>query len=179
MRNFIIICFSLALLNSCATIENKAGFNAAQKTTQLRPGMSYPEVVRILGEPKSSVFKENEWQVNYSLHEYWKGWVPYVLVFDKKTLKLKSWEADEEAYQRNQLMWMQVLQSLETQPAYGGYDQSGSQSSGSYDGSSVVAPSYDPGYSQPSQFELDSAGYPGGAYENPSSGYYDHNYYGN
>lgn len=180
-RLSIVILFVLfAFLAACATVEEKAGFNAAKKTVLLRPGMKYPEVVRILGEPKSSVFNENEWQVNYSLHEYWKGWVPYVLVFDKESLRLKSWKADEEAYERNQQMWMQVLESLERQQSsQGTTGPSGSSGGGGSADSSVVVPSYGPGYSEPSQFELDSQGYPGGAYENPSSSYYDYNYYGN
>lgn len=58
-----------------------------------------------------------------------------------------------------------------------GYTDSGSGSG--YSGSNVTVPSYNPGYSEPSQFESDSAGYPGGASENPSSSYYDYNYYDN
>jgi hypothetical protein len=181
-RISILFCILISFTTSCATIEEEAGFNAAQKTLSLRPGMSYPEVVRILGKPKSSIFNESEWQVNYSLHEYWKGWVPYVLIFDKKTLQLKTWMADEETYQKNQLMWMQVLHSLETQQASqssyrqsGSKGYSGSENNSGYSSSGVTVPNYDSGYSEPSQFELDSAGYPGGAYDNPSSSYYDYN----
>jgi outer membrane protein assembly factor BamE (lipoprotein component of BamABCDE complex) len=183
LRPRIIILFALVvLLSGCATMGPKMGLNTVTNVNQLRPGMMFPEVLQILGEPKSSVFTEDEWQVNYTFHEYWKGWVPYVLVFDKDTQRLKSWKADEEAYQRNQEKWMQIVQSLEQQQAYGGGPQQGGSCAGSgYGDSGVVFPSYggsaDAGYSEPSQFELDSAGYPGGAYENPSSGYYDYNYY--
>jgi hypothetical protein len=175
-RSLIIFFLLTAFLAACTSTGEMLGLNTAQKTAELRPGMTFPQVTNILGKPKSSVFTEEEWQINYSLHEYWKGWVPYVLVFDKKTLRLKSWTADEEAYQRNQEKWMQIMNSLQQQPYGGGTGADGSSSGGVYGDSTIVAPSYDPGYSEPSQFELDSAGYPGGAYENPSSSYYDPNY---
>jgi uncharacterized membrane protein YgcG len=174
----IIILFALGVfLSGCATGGTNMGFDTVKKTAQLRPGMMFPEVVKILGKPKSSVFIEDEWQVNYTLHQYWKGWVPYVFVFDKNTQRLKSWKADEEAYQKNQEMWMEIARSLEQQQASGGGTQQ-SGSSGGSGGSGYYGGSTDSGYTEPSQFELDSAGYPGGAYENPSSGYYDYNSYG-
>jgi hypothetical protein len=176
IRNIFMLVILGFFFSACAS-TGSLKLNAAKKTSELRPGMSYPEVIRILGEPKSSIFTEDEWQVNYSLHEYWKGWVPYVLVFDKNTLKLKSWKADEEAYQRNQVKWMQILNSLNQQPSGAGGGQGGASSGGSYGGTTVVPPTADFGSYEPSQFELDSQGYPGGAYENPSSTYYDSSYY--
>lgn len=182
-RHVIILFLLAAFVPACASTGQMVGLNTAAKTAELRPGMTFAEVAAILGKPKSSIFTETEWQVNYTLHEYYKGWVPYVLAFDKETQRLKSWGVDEVAYQRNQEMWMQTLSAMEQEQqqqqqqqqagAYGG----GYGGSGGYGDSTFVAPTYDPGSYEPSQFELDSAGYPGGAYDNPSSSYYDYNTY--
>ena len=78
------------------------GLDSAQKTNQLRPGMTYQEVVGMLGEPESSQNVQGKWVVRWSLHEYWKGWIPYDMEFDAKKKTLIAWSANEQEYQRRQ-----------------------------------------------------------------------------
>ncbi len=94
----IIIILSLWTTAACASM----GMNSVQKLNQLAPGMTSEQVQEILGEPKSSELTTDKWVLKYSLHENWKGFVPYYVVFDKDTRRLESWYADEEEYQRNQ-----------------------------------------------------------------------------
>ncbi len=55
-----------------------AGMNAAQKTRDLRVGMTAEEVIRTLGqEPESSSTKDGKAVLKFSLHENWKGFVPW------------------------------------------------------------------------------------------------------
>lgn len=78
------------------------GMNSVEKLQQLSPGMSSDEVVEVLGEPKSSQMTEDKWILSYTLHENWKGFVPYFVVFDKDSRRLEAWYEDEEGYQRSQ-----------------------------------------------------------------------------
>ena len=136
--------------------------------------MSFVEVFEILGQPKSSAFQGGEWIVKYSLHEYWKGWVPYYVVFDKETKQVTHWFADEAEYQQNQQQWMMLLQAMEeTENTYnsrqGGGDGGGGDAIYMGDYGTTDAGSYE----SYDTFEADSAGWPGGAYQNPSSSYYE------
>jgi len=45
----------------------------------------------------------------YSLHQAWKGFVPYYLIFGKEDQKLESWCADEAEYMRQQQLWLQAI----------------------------------------------------------------------
>jgi hypothetical protein len=45
----------------------------------------------------------------YSLHEYYKGWVPYYLLFAGQPAALQAWAADEAAYRRTQAAWLAAL----------------------------------------------------------------------
>ena len=85
------------------------GLHSAEKTNQLRPGMTYQEVVGILGEPESSQPVQGKWIVRWYLHESAKGWVPYDMVFDPTEKTLIAWSANEQEYQRRQ----QQMQQLE------------------------------------------------------------------
>jgi len=38
-----------------------------------------------------------------------QGWIPSSLVFDHQTPQLQGWEADEAAYTRQQLLWLQTF----------------------------------------------------------------------
>ena len=89
---------TLLVTAGCAAM----GMNSVQKLQQLSPGMSSDQVVEILGEPESSQMTEDKWVLNYTLHENWKGFVPYFVVFDKDTRRLEAWFEDEEGYQRAQ-----------------------------------------------------------------------------
>jgi len=101
------------LLSACA--GTPLAFNTVEKTGQLRPGMMHEEVIGILGKPKSVQFIGDKVVLKYSLHEYWKGWVPYYVIFEKRTGKLQEWYADEAEYQQNQAVWMAAFKSFEQQ----------------------------------------------------------------
>ncbi len=90
-------------------------FNTVEKTRSLQPGMMHKDVVKLLGKPKSVQFVGDKVILKYSFHEYWKGWVPYYIIFNKQTGKLQEWYEDEAEYQRNQAMWASVFQEFEKQ----------------------------------------------------------------
>lgn len=100
----------ILLLGSCASFE----FNEGQKTTQLHQGMSYAEVVELLGEPKSSQLEHGKLMVRWSLHVIYKGFVPYDMAFNAKTRKLVSWRANEEEYQKSQLQMQPVVDAIQS-----------------------------------------------------------------
>lgn len=135
---FIIAPVLVVLFSGCAGAPLE--FNSVEKTKQLYPGMMHPDVVKILGKPKTVQFVGDKVILKYGLHEYWKGWVPYYVVFEKKTGKLKEWYADEAEYQRNQAMWMEVFkgfeEDLKKQAASGGGSSGG--------GSGAYTEGYDP-----------------------------------
>ena len=66
----------------------------------------------ILGEPKSSELREDKWIVRYTLHQNWKGFVPYYFVFDKDTRRLEAWYEDEAEYQRMQAQLGETFKPL-------------------------------------------------------------------
>ena len=88
------------------------GMNSVQKLNQLEPGMSTEQVQAVLGEPKSTEMKGDKLVVKYTLHENWKGFVPYYMVFNKDTRVLETWYEDEAEYQRNQAQMAQMMQPL-------------------------------------------------------------------
>ena len=71
--------------------------------------MTPTQVRQILGNPIRTEFIADKWVWKYELHQYWKGWVPYYLVFDKRTQRLQSWFTNEEEYYRNQQLWLQAF----------------------------------------------------------------------
>ncbi|MFQ5329104.1 MAG: hypothetical protein ACE5D4_03840 [Thermodesulfobacteriota bacterium] len=85
----------------------------------------------MLGKPKSVQFTGDKAILKYSLHEYWKEWVPYYMIFDKATGKLKEWYADEAEYQRNQAVWVSVFDEFEKQQQAEQRSQLGGESGGS------------------------------------------------
>ena len=93
---------------ACASI----GMNSVQKLEGLSPGMSSEQVVEILGEPESTQMTEEKWILEYTLHENWKGFVPYVVVFDKDTRTLEGWFEDEEGYRENQTRMGETFRPL-------------------------------------------------------------------
>ena len=176
LRGVIWSFLIVFVLTGCAGTSLE--INSMERTNQLAPGMTFPEVVQILGKPKSSEFKADKWVLKYSLHQYWKGWVPFYVVFDKRTKKVVTWFVDEEEYVRNQMMWMEAMKAMQK----GSGRKGGTSAPGTVDAGFVdmgdygmmedTADSYDP-------FEADSAGWPGGAYQNPDSSYYQPDIYGN
>jgi len=71
--------------------------------------MKPAEVKAILGDPSQTQFVSDKWVCQYSLHEYWKGYVPYYLVFSHESPTLRSWYPDEAEYLRQQQLWLQAI----------------------------------------------------------------------
>lgn len=110
----ILICILTA---GCAS----GGFDSVKKTAELQQGMTYQEVVGLLGEPKTSEMKNGEWVATFWLHQSWKGNVPYDLVFDPKARTLRSWSENQEKFEENQKFLSQIAASLsQTSQASGG-----------------------------------------------------------
>ena len=109
---------AIALLITCllaACAGTGGGFGSVAKTNQLAPGMKSTEVKAVLGEPSQTQFISDKWVWKYSLHEYWKGYVPYYLVFAKDSQTLVSWYADEAEYMRQQQLWIQSMPPVQKQ----------------------------------------------------------------
>ena len=107
----ILLCAvsMILLLSGCATMGQSAGLGTADKTAQLRQGMKYEEVEALLGKPESSRTVKGQQIVRWNLHEYWKGWVPYDMVFDARKKTLVSWSANEKEFQAGQQKWAGML----------------------------------------------------------------------
>ncbi|ARV17771.1 hypothetical protein AEP_00812 [Curvibacter sp. AEP1-3] len=101
-----LFCLGLA---GCA--GPSGGLGSVVKTNQLAPGMKSAEVKAVLGEPSQTQFISNKWIWKYSLHQTWKGFIPYYLVFNRDTQTLEQWFADEAEYAREQQMWLQAMPS--------------------------------------------------------------------
>ena len=71
--------------------------------------MSPAGVRAILGEPSQTQFIANKWVWKYTLHQPWKGFIPYYLVFASETQMLDGWFADEAEYTRQQQLWLQAF----------------------------------------------------------------------
>jgi len=71
--------------------------------------MTQSQVKAIMGEPTQTQFVSNKWVWKYSLHQAWKGFVPYYLVFGKDSQVLEQWFADEAEYMRQQQLWLQAF----------------------------------------------------------------------
>ncbi len=71
--------------------------------------MSTGDVKGILGEPAQTQFSSDKWVWKYNLHQPWKGYVPYYLVFGRESQKLESWYPDEAEYMRQQQLWLQAV----------------------------------------------------------------------
>jgi hypothetical protein len=111
-----IVVLSLWTAAACASM----GMNSVQKLNQLSPGMSSEEVEAILGEPASSELTKDKLVQKYSLHENWKGFVPYFMVFDKDSRQLEAWYEDEEGYQRSQQQMGETFRPLMEGQSQGG-----------------------------------------------------------
>jgi len=104
-----IFCIVVA---GCASLDNLKAVTV-DKTLELTPGMHHEKVISILGKPKTVQFIGDKVVLKYKLLEYYKGFVPYYMIFEKKSAKLISWYADEAEFQRNQMMWMNAWNAIE------------------------------------------------------------------
>jgi hypothetical protein len=107
VRRLILITVVLTLITACA--GTGGGLNSVTKTNQLAPGMPPSEVKAILGDPSQTQFISDMWVWKYSLHEAWKGYIPYYLVFTREPPTLQRWFADEAEYMRQQQLWLQAF----------------------------------------------------------------------
>ena len=108
-KHLRILLLSMLVLTVGGCAGTGGGLGSSSKTNQLAPGMDPGDVKAILGEPSQSQFLGDKWIWKYSLHQYWKGFVPYYLVFSKENSKLTEWYADESEYQRQQQLWLQAM----------------------------------------------------------------------
>ncbi len=112
----IVILFAISgiiLISGCATMGESVGLGTADKTAQLKTGMQYEQVEALLGKPESSKIVKGQQIVRWNLHEYWKGWVPYDMVFDARKKTLVSWSANEKEYLASQQKWASMFGSSE------------------------------------------------------------------
>ncbi len=114
---FSIILPALLALSGCG--NSNLALNSAQKTTQLQPGMTYDEVVSIMGKPKSSRFENNYWVNRWVLQEKWVGYVPYDMYFNPQTKTLVSWKRNEKDFQKKQENLKMVAEALDETTAGG------------------------------------------------------------
>ena len=104
---FFLASLVLSLLSACA--GTGGGLGSVSKTNQLLPGMKPAEVRMVLGEPSQTQFISDKWVWKYSLHEPWKGFIPYYMVFGRESQSLEQWFADEAEYMRQQQLWLQAI----------------------------------------------------------------------
>ena len=109
IRTILVLLSIILFLYGCG----KYAMGTVRKTNQLEPGMGTGQVKGIMGDPDSTQFKSNKWVWKYSLHQEWKGFVPYYLVFGKSSKQLESWFADENEYYRQQSLWLQAMPPID------------------------------------------------------------------
>lgn len=105
MRNFFILLVAFCFVG-CASL------GSITKTNQLSSGMTMEQVKSLLGHPSQTQFIQNKIVWKYELHQYFVGWVPYYLVFDKENQKLDAWYANEQEYYQNQKMLMNAANQM-------------------------------------------------------------------
>ena len=98
----------IGVLSACAS----GGFDSAQKTSELYPGMTYQQVVALLGPPQTSEFAEGKRVATFSLHQSWRGNVPFDLVFSGEPPKLESWSENKEKFAAGQKSLGQLTEAL-------------------------------------------------------------------
>jgi hypothetical protein len=103
----LLVAFFTVFLTACA--GTGGGLGSISKTNQLMPGMKPADVKDVLGEPSQTQFIADKWVWKYSLHQPWKGFVPYYMVFARDTQSLVAWYPDEGEYIRQQQLWLQAM----------------------------------------------------------------------
>ncbi len=102
---------SVPLSLSFLVLLTASCFTQVGATNQLAPGMSVAQARSQMGEPSQTQFVADTWVWKYSLHQPWKGFIPYYLVFGKDTQTLDGWFANEAEYVQQQL-WMATWNQL-------------------------------------------------------------------
>lgn len=107
------IRLSLALSGLLFLAALPACFTQVGSTTRLAPGMSTAQVQGVMGGPPSQTqFVADKLVWKYSLHQPWKGFIPYYLFFDRDSQKLEGWVANEAEYVQQQQLWMQTWNQI-------------------------------------------------------------------
>ena len=102
-------CLLMAVLLVVCGCAGTGGLGSVAHTKELAPGMTPAQVKDILGEPSQVQFIANRYVWKYALHQPWKGWVPYYLVFEGEPQQLRAWFTDEAEYARQQALWLQAF----------------------------------------------------------------------
>jgi len=97
---FFVVSIFLLLTTGCGS--SNIALNSSKKTNQLQPGMTYDQVVEILGKPKSTEMKDGQWIARWVLQEMWVGYIPYDMVFNPQTKTLVSWAKNEKDFKKSQ-----------------------------------------------------------------------------
>jgi len=103
-----LMLIGILTLAGCAA----GGFNSAQRTAQLQVGMSYDEVVALLGEPRESAAVGGRTVATFWLHQTWRGNVPFDLVFAGTPERLAEWGENEEAFAASQARLEGITQAI-------------------------------------------------------------------
>lgn len=106
---FSLIVCALLFIGACASINQTLGLGTAEKTKQLKVGMKYERVEALLGKPEWSKNVKSQRVVRWNLHELWRGWVPYDMVFDGTKQTLISWSVNEKDYNSYQEALIQMF----------------------------------------------------------------------
>ena len=96
------LCLEDLSLTDCFSSNQTMSLNSIQLTNQLHRGMSYSEVVELLGKPKSSHSNSEQLIVRWNLQEMWRGYIPYDLVFNASDKSLISWSENSKALELQQ-----------------------------------------------------------------------------
>ena len=111
IKKLINLVFVSSLIAGC----NSLMLGTIKNTEKLSSGMSYEQVLSVMGnEPDSTYIKADEFVAVYKLHAYNVGWVPHNLIFNSDTRILKYWEADRQAYINNQAQLLHAVTPLLT-----------------------------------------------------------------
>ncbi len=108
MKRAVLGLVVLTLFASCA--GTGGGLGSMAKTSQLAPGMAPQDVYAVLGEPAEQRMVAEGMLWKYYLHQPWKGFVPYYLLFGQQTHRLERWYPDEQEFAQQQQAWQQALQ---------------------------------------------------------------------
>lgn len=101
----LCLVFALLVLSGCVS----TGIGSVSATNQLTPGMKPDDVKALLGDPSQTQFISDKWVWKYSLHQPWKGFIPYYLVFDSQRLVLTQWYANDTEYFQQQQLWLRAM----------------------------------------------------------------------
>ncbi len=115
ITTWMVLAAAVALAGCAA-----GGFNSAQKTAQLRPGMTFEEAVALLGPPKTSSMVDGKRVATFWLHQEWRGNVPFDLVFAGRPEVLESWSENRKKYEASQARLGAIAKVIEESGAAGG-----------------------------------------------------------